>query len=222
MSGLAPDTGQPSDKAAYPTATAATPGSAAVPPPCECWPATLRIVDICQSCSQASSSPFPSSANVEVGNSTDAPPGVALANTLAVARNLVQHWGAVNGCPNAEAHMDARMLCRMVDAIGLVLRDHEKAIDGASAAPRASPRTFVGRVELDAGEAAIVAQEALKHSLVRLAAMLQDIEEESAWLGRRTDEEATKEKNPLGDREVKGLITRLFRMLGNVNRLDTA
>ncbi|KAI1768946.1 hypothetical protein GGR53DRAFT_462027 [Hypoxylon sp. FL1150] len=102
-----------------------------------------------------------------------------LGDTLAVAQNLVDPWGTVNGSASADAHMDAWTLCCMVDAIGLVLRDHEIAIDAAaSRAPK--PNTHNGRVELDAPKAVVVAQEALKHLLVRLATMLQDIEEESA------------------------------------------
>ncbi|XXH01871.1 hypothetical protein Hte_008233 [Hypoxylon texense] len=225
MSGPVPDTSQPADTAAYHT----TPGSATIPPPCECWPATLRIATLCQTYSQASSSSPPSTSSPtgrEVSATTadvpSPPRAVVLADTLAVAHNLVQHWGTVNGCASADAHMDARMLCCMVDSIGIVLRDHETAIANAAAAAP-PPRTSVGRLELDAAEAAIVAQEALKHSLIRLTVMLQDVEEEAAWLGRRADgESARKKKNPLGDRDVKGLITRLFRMLGNVNRLETA
>ncbi|KAI1500606.1 hypothetical protein F5X99DRAFT_235202 [Biscogniauxia marginata] len=216
MSVLAPDNH---------TAPGSGSGSAAVSPACECWPATLRIVSLCQGCSQASSSP--SSSSSLLGRE-----GGILAGTLAAARDLVQHWGAVNGCARAEAHMDAQMLRCMADAIALVLRDHEAAIDAAapgnpdpqsrrrasasaSAVKWNAPRTYVGKLELDAAEAAIVAQEALKHSLIRLAAMLQDLEEESALLARAGAE------NPLRDRDVKSLITRLFRMLGNVNRLAT-
>lgn len=109
------------------------------------------------------------------------------------------------------------MLCYMTDAVSLVLRDHENALDTLTSRESKSnaPRIYVGRLELDAVEAAIVAQEALKHSLIRLALMPLEIEEEAALLVGAGAE------NPLGDRDVKALYTRLFRMLGIVNRLDT-
>jgi hypothetical protein len=190
------------------------PVSTSTPPPCECWSETLRIVDLSQNCAQTSTSVREAS--------TASKPTSLLQNTLTMGRNLVQHWGALNGCANAESHLGTQTLRYMADAIGWVLRDHEVAIDDLSRRPqphRAAegnpPRTFIGRLELDPAEAAVVVQEALKHSLIRLAAMLQDIEEETALMGR------SEAADPLWERNIKNHITQLFRMLGSVNRLDT-
>ncbi|RYP74942.1 hypothetical protein DL771_002726 [Monosporascus sp. 5C6A] len=75
--------------------------------------------------------------------------------------------------------------------------------------------TFVGGLELDdEEEVAIVRQEALRHSIIRLGAMLQDIEEETR---QRGPDEPSDVEQPLQDKEVKELIGRLFRLLGRVN-----
>lgn len=80
---------------------------------------------------------------------------------------------------------------------------------------RSSPPTFVGSLELDdEEEIAIVARESLKHSVIRLGAMLQDIEEETRQCGPN---ELSEVEQPLQDKEVKELIGRLFRLLGRVN-----
>ncbi|RYP18867.1 hypothetical protein DL765_003655 [Monosporascus sp. GIB2] len=74
--------------------------------------------------------------------------------------------------------------------------------------------TFVGGLELDDEEIAIVGQEALRHSIIRLGAMLQDIGEETRQHG---PDELSDVEQPLQDKEVKELIGRLFRLLGRVN-----
>ncbi|KAI0141653.1 hypothetical protein GGR57DRAFT_509124 [Xylariaceae sp. FL1272] len=64
------------------------------------------------------------------------------------------------------------------------------------------PKASIGGLELERQEQAIVVQESLKHFILRLAAMLQDIEEEVALLTMsQVDSE-------LRDRGVRELITR--------------
>ncbi|CAJ2506372.1 Uu.00g005020.m01.CDS01 [Anthostomella pinea] len=205
------------------TSAATTPGTNGgilpPPPPCGCWPATLRIANLCQSHAEAEASSM---------REAGAAHGSFLADALTMSRDLVQHWGTINGCASSESHMTPQALCSMADAIDQVLRGHATAIEDlsrrhqhhhhhheATRGPHAA-RTFVGRLELDADEGAIVAQEALKHSLIRLAAMLQDVEEESALLRSEA------EPHPLRGRDIRDLTTRLFRLLGSVNRLETA
>ncbi|KAK2764511.1 hypothetical protein FQN54_009206 [Arachnomyces sp. PD_36] len=77
--------------------------------------------------------------------------------------------------------------------------------------------TFVGSLKLEEEEEiAIVGQEALRHSIIRLGAMLQDIEEETR---QNSPDWLSDAERPLLDKEVKGLIGRLFRLLGKVNAL---
>ncbi|KAI0536901.1 hypothetical protein GGR58DRAFT_373620 [Xylaria digitata] len=122
--------------------------------------------------------------------------------------------------------MSIAALCSMVDAIGLILRGHEIAVDLITRrcperllqSPHNhdqsnKPKVSIGELELTALERTIVIQESLKHSIIRLVVMLQDIEEEAALISR--DQAVF----PLHDGAVKELITRLFRLLGIVNQM---
>ncbi|KAI2620264.1 hypothetical protein GGS26DRAFT_308227 [Hypomontagnella submonticulosa] len=74
--------------------------------------------------------------------------------------------------------------------------------------------TLIGSLELDdEEEIVIVHREALRHSVTRLGAILQDIEEELRQEGRNEVSEA---EHPLQDKEVKELMGRLFRLLGRI------
>ncbi|KAI8627399.1 hypothetical protein F5Y19DRAFT_177816 [Xylariaceae sp. FL1651] len=158
----------------------------------------------------------------------------SISGTLKTAHALVQHWGNLNGCPNAGSHMDVRMLCSMTDAVGVALLGHEAAVQsiiasmgrrnyvnddgtpGAEGGAVSMPRASIGELELESLERTITVQESLKHSILRLAAMLQDIEEEATWMTRGEVEP------PFRDRNVKELTTRLFRLLGMTNRIVAA
>lgn len=123
------------------------------------------------------------------------------------------------------------MLSSMTDAIGVVLRDHEAAVESLSSRSRRhnmNPptaqaekeavnavvhRALIGELELEPVERAIVVQESLKHSILRLATVLQDIEEEAALATVGEIE------SPLRDRGVNELSTRLFRLLGTVDQI---
>ncbi|KAI3321950.1 hypothetical protein HD806DRAFT_502392 [Xylariaceae sp. AK1471] len=194
---------------------------------CDCKSETLRILNLCQHFANGSPPTVSSSPPLLTSTSSAPAQGTDVNNidaTLTIARELVQHWGTINGCSNAESHMTSQTLRSMTDAIGLVLPNYEIAIESIAQKSQSSshttapehnttPSVFIGTLELDPSEAAIVVRESLKQSIVRLAAMLQDIEEEAALLSLNQAE------YPLPDKDVKGLITRLFRMLANVNRL---
>lgn len=80
--------------------------------------------------------------------------------------------------------------------------------------------TYLGSLSLnDDGEheAAIVAQEALRHSVIQLGVMLQDIEEETHQYGPA---ELSDMEQPLKVQDIKKLITRLFHLLGKLNVPD--
>lgn len=80
-----------------------------------------------------------------------------------------------------------------------------------------TPPTYLGTLRLDDDgehEAAIVAQEALRHSVIQLGVMLQDIEEEASQYG---PVELSDMEQPLRVQDIKNLITRLFHLLGRLN-----
>ncbi|OCK75201.1 hypothetical protein K432DRAFT_386337 [Lepidopterella palustris CBS 459.81] len=88
-----------------------------------------------------------------------------------------------------------------------------KSEQGRSLSCNTTP-TFVGSLELDdEEEIAIVGQEALRHSIIRLGAMPQDIEETRQY----DPDELSDAEQSLQDKEVKELIWRLFRLLGRLN-----
>ncbi|KAI3328831.1 hypothetical protein F4824DRAFT_482328 [Ustulina deusta] len=188
-------------------------------PACICEAETQRIIG---NFTQSSSHQPPATSST-----------ASLPETLKMAHALVKHWGDLNGCPNAGLHLDSRMLCSMTDAIEAVLPSYEVAVGSVSSSSSSSrnrrhnssdtttrvgedgiPKALIGELELEPVERAIVAQAAVKHSILRLAAVLQDIEEEAALAARGGEVES-----PLRDRGVKELITRLFRLLGTVNQI---
>ncbi|KAI1306835.1 hypothetical protein F5Y03DRAFT_128937 [Xylaria venustula] len=191
------------------------------PTPCDCEFATQRIIDgITQNSSGGSSSaPSPPTRHS------------SLSDVLKTAHALVQHWEDMNGCPNAAAHMDPLTLCSITDAISIILCHHEVAVRSISRGRRHDvsddvspgsqgfvtrvPVASIGELELEPLEQTIVGQEAVKHSILRLATVLQDIEEEAAWVTENQIESA------LRDRGVEELTTRLFRLLRTVKQMVT-
>lgn len=124
------------------------------------------------------------------------------------------------------------MLCSMTDAVGVVLRDHEVAVELLSlwrrcytmsshaaasgekeAVDAVVHRVSIGELELEPLERAIVVQESVKQSIIRLATVLQDIEEEAALAT------VSQAESPLRDRGVNELSTRLFRLLGTIDQI---
>ncbi|KAI1737104.1 hypothetical protein F4680DRAFT_220717 [Xylaria scruposa] len=216
-----------------------SPSSTAAATLCDCECESLRLANLCKHYAQIQepqsvSSPGLSSSMTAGGrqraataadNGTATTPGSSafLSATLTIACDLVQHWGTINGCPNVDSHISTHTLCTMTDAVGLVLRGHELAIEAANKSKSSSQnhesaaatgyQATIGRLELEPSEAAIVAREALKHSIVRLAAMLQDIAEEAALMAQRNSQIA----HPLKDRDIRGLTNRLFVTLASVD-----
>ncbi|KAI1187055.1 hypothetical protein F5B17DRAFT_339039 [Nemania serpens] len=197
-------------------------------PTCICDAETQHIIGIFAQKPDYQSSATSSSSSSASSSSQSLPA------MLKRAQVLVKHWGDVNGCPNAGAHLNERMLYTMTDAIGAILSDYEVAVglillsqSSASQNCRRDrsdtnngvgenhmPKAMIGELELELAERAIVVQQAVKHSVLRLAAVMQDIEEEAALATR-----SSKGESSLHDRGVKELITRLFRLLGTVNQI---
>ncbi|KAK7734287.1 hypothetical protein SLS53_007937 [Cytospora paraplurivora] len=81
-----------------------------------------------------------------------------------------------------------------------------------------NPGVFFGNLELVGDEeAAIVSLEALRHSIIQLGIMLQDIEEEHS---QHLPEELSDMEHPLREGDLKELNTKLFRLLGRVDGSD--
>ncbi|ROW16765.1 hypothetical protein VPNG_01627 [Cytospora leucostoma] len=81
-----------------------------------------------------------------------------------------------------------------------------------------NPGIFFGNLELVGDEeAAIVSLEALRHSIIQLGIMLQDIEEEHS---QHLPEEPSDMEHPLREGDLEELNTKLFRLLGRVHGSD--
>lgn len=162
---------------------------------------------------------------------------------LTIGRKLVQHWELLNGCANFVSHMGPQTLHYMIESISWVLHDYETAVDllsrsasetqtrarqsGSIFTPASNstsslwdkqgaaewniPTALVGKLELEPAEAILVAQEAFSHSIARLTLMLQDIEEEAALQRQQPNADYS-----LRERDLKDLVTRLFRLLRRV------
>ncbi|KAI0808762.1 hypothetical protein GGR55DRAFT_183907 [Xylaria sp. FL0064] len=210
-------------------------GTDSPPTSCDCDAETRRIIGHVSQISSTLATSAPGQASPSTSKSTGLQsPLFPLANRLETAHVLVQHWGNVNGCPRAGSHMGAPMLCTMIDAISAVMHGHEDVVDGLISWQRrrrvitttgpgrnddapvtvVMPTVAIGELELEPVEQVIVVQEALKHSILRLAAMLQDIQEEAALIGSERQV-----GSPLCGKGLNELSTRLFRLLGVVDEL---
>jgi hypothetical protein len=184
--------------------------------PCDCWDATIRIVSQCEA-------PFKNSSYAQ-----QLVREMSLSERLNLGQKLVQQWETMNGCVSFEDHLNPQLMRIMTDAISRVLAIYEMTTAGmhrvAGNVPRnhssfscSSSPVFVGGVKVeDPEEIAIIGQEALRHSVIRLGAMLQDIEEETRPYG---PEDLSDVEQLQQDSEVKELIGRLFRLLGKINEL---
>ncbi|KAI8964332.1 hypothetical protein F5Y11DRAFT_345685 [Daldinia sp. FL1419] len=202
---------------------------------CNCWAATLRVIS-------QSEAPFRSQSHSPAQH---IPRSMSLSDVLEIGRNLLQHWELLNGCASSDTHLSPLVFRFIADAISRILTLHELAIEGLSKrdAPeirdsdtwqssdvgtnlgisgnsmplvRNTTPTFISNLELnDEEEIAIVGREALRHSIMRLGAILQDIEEET----RQFDQDQVNSivDKPLKDKEIRELIGRLFRILGRIN-----
>ncbi|KAI1474440.1 hypothetical protein K445DRAFT_255998 [Daldinia sp. EC12] len=200
---------------------------------CNCWAATLRVI----SQSEAAFRPQSSSSGQPLSQS------MSISDVLTLSRNLLQHWELLNGCPSSDTHLNPLVFRFIADAVSRILTLHELALQGLSKrdvsdirepgswqSPDGGPDLdtsgnvilqiqntipiCISSLELDdEEEIAIVCRETLKHSIMRLGAILQDIEEET----RQFDpDQIASVDNPLQDKEIRELIGRLFRILGRV------
>ncbi|KAI1799997.1 hypothetical protein F4811DRAFT_58790 [Daldinia bambusicola] len=201
---------------------------------CNCWTATLHVI----SQSEEAFRPQSSSSGQQLSQS------MSISDVLTLSRNLLQHWELLNGCASSDSHLNPLVFRFIADAVSRILTLHELAFQALSkkdasditeagtwqspdrranldisgnAVPqiRNTIPIYISSLELDdKEEIAIVCRETLKHSIMRLGAILQDIEEES----RQFDPDQTSSvDNLLREKEIRELIGRLFRILGRAN-----
>jgi hypothetical protein len=129
---------------------------------------------------------------------------------LVLGEAIVNQWESLNGCAHSASHLGPALLRFVCNAVGRMLRLYELAV---SAEDPLGGRASVGMLELDeADDVQAVARAALSWSIVRLGAVLQDIEEESQGYSA---EELREANHPI----VKDLTGRTLRLLGQVESL---
>jgi hypothetical protein len=163
---------------------------------------------------------------------------VSLDVALLLGRRLALEWEHVNGCFNAEEHLDPDMPLAMANTIEGLLKlydmllgstdsQHQSQVVGHSGNPSPPPLTeqihppsrsqvvmvptTLGGLRLGGEEPHIVAHEALRHMIARLDDILKDVEEEGTQTMSGT--EATKIALL---RDVKRAQELMFRLLGRV------
>lgn len=95
--------------------------SAPPAPTCNCWAATIRIINLSREPYHPSSSPSgqPLARNM------------SLSDVQLLGRNLVQHWEALNGCASSDLHLRPPAVCFMADAISRILGLYDMVVDGS-------------------------------------------------------------------------------------------
>jgi hypothetical protein len=126
---------------------------------------------------------------------------------LVLGEAIVNQWELLNGCAHSASHLGPPLLRFVCDAVGRMLTLYELAV---STEDPLGGRASVGTLELDeADDVQAVARAALSWSIVRLGAVLQDIEEESQGYSA---EQLREVNHPI----VKDLTGRTLRLLGQV------
>ena len=205
---------------------------------CNCWAGTIRVISQCQAAVSPSSTPLTSSSPAVPNRQSDTnanPAGPPLSDVLALGRSLADQWEVINTCVHSIFHLLPTALRFLHGATISMLTLYEKVIDeiarqlaspaptfggqppGADATRR--PSVFVGSLQLGQEESAIVIQEALRHSLIRLGAMLEEIDEAAQ---RRIREGLLDDGQPMEDLEAGGTLTRIHQLLQRVNTLPVA
>lgn len=180
------------------------------PTMCNCTSETLRIMKTIQQ----TAAPAPTTMTT---TSSSSRPAVALGDVLCAGRLLVRNWERINGCAQAGLHLDAALLRDVADATNSIVGLYEAAGVAAAVATTTdapSPPVRLGTHLLDADEAALVHREAMRHSLLLLGEVLNDIEKD---LG---DVQAPPAEPRVDDVRagVRQATARLLRTLGRVNR----
>ncbi|KAK4214760.1 hypothetical protein QBC37DRAFT_372639 [Rhypophila decipiens] len=169
---------------------------------------------------------------------------IPLDDALILGRRLTLEWERINGCLNVDQHLrlgtvpgrhdttatstSTTLVASMAHAVDQLLRTYEVALGSIAPAPDpgAVVRSCLGPLELVGAEAAIVAQEALRHMIARLGDVLKDIEEEVAFTATGTNAGFGGSQT---DMEVDAAITAvsvmvkraqglMFRLLGRIPR----
>jgi len=149
---------------------------------------------------------------------------VPLDERLVLAEALVNQWELLNGCTHSASHLRPALLRLVCDAVERVLTLYEISLSSLLSASAVAGeslgggdgRASVGVLELDEeDDIRAVAQAALSWSVVRLGAVLQDVEEESQSFEAAELREA-------GHERMKELTGRTLRLLGQVESISVS
>jgi hypothetical protein len=145
---------------------------------------------------------------------------IPLDERLVLGEALVNQWELLNGCTWSTSHLCPTLMRFVCDAVERMLTLYELFLSSSSShftaredTPSGSDvRASVGVLELDEeDDIRAVMHAALSWSVVRLGAVLQDVEEESQAFGAAGLRES-------GYERVKELTGRTLRLLGQVER----
>ncbi|KAH9899113.1 hypothetical protein F4778DRAFT_742186 [Xylariomycetidae sp. FL2044] len=196
---------------------------------CNCWATAIRMVN-------SIDAPFrkttPGGAEVPV---SDIVRDMSLSDILILARDYMHCWKVCADCPGGQIHMPMS-LRRLADPMGRLLTLYEAVIAEEKDSERSSSRpyrslqggygwpleckhssTFLGGIELDLEEAAIVSLEALRDVVTGLERTQREIRDK-ARLYRPVDYHSRDVQRPLEEEELGETSTRIADLIRAVNR----
>ncbi|KAK3320230.1 hypothetical protein B0T19DRAFT_284120 [Cercophora scortea] len=155
---------------------------------------------------------------------TSTAPATSIGDLLVLGQNLAQHWDALNRCAastSATHYARPMAVSLFTDALERTAVLYEDAIarvlqnpDGAAAIDP----TFLGSMQLDDAEAAVVAREAMRYVVGRLAGVLRAIDAEVGTYDAQgiRDDKARQVEDEV---RLAGLGERLRRLEGSLGDL---
>ncbi|ORY04453.1 hypothetical protein BCR34DRAFT_56188 [Clohesyomyces aquaticus] len=196
------------------------------PETCNCWAQLVRIISQIEAPFAPPSGPQTQPHNQESSSRHQQHQHILTRNLplderLVLGEALVNQWELLNGCTRSTSHLRPALLRFVCDAVERMLTLYELFLSSSlsSSAAGEDPlsgggaRASVGALEFDEeDDIRAVAHAALSWSVVRLGAVLQDVEEESQGFGAAELREA-------GHERVKELTGRTLRLLGQVERI---
>lgn len=197
------------------------------PESCDCWAHIVSIINQIEAPFAPESDPQVQTHHQESSSQRQQQHPHILAHNLSLdtclvlGETLITQWELLNGCAQSTLHLRPvllRLVCGAVERM-LALYEHFVSSSLSSCLAEDDPlfgsgvRVSIGTLQLDEkDEIRAVARAALSWSVVRLGAVLQDVEEESQGLGAADLREA-------GHEMVKELAGRTLRLLGHVERV---
>ncbi|KAK3316534.1 hypothetical protein B0H66DRAFT_561523 [Apodospora peruviana] len=192
-------------------------------PACDCWAATIRIVNRSRRRQPTDSI-----------NTTPELQAQDIPAILHLGRNLTQHWKRLNSCVHSATHLSAPALMRsLADALRNTLSLYEAAGGPNGLLTETlgvEIPAFMGEFQLEPDEVAIVTQEALWQLLMQMGDMIQEMlrvaddQQESQQKSQQKSQQqqqqqtAAKVGNDGGDEGAYMVLERDQEGLRNLNR----